>query len=466
MQGLYNNQISRRSAIASIGSLSVASGVAGCVGSGENKEIGGKVTIAAGSQVLPKADLSVLHDAGLPTDVEVEILTSADKTGERADNIAAILESKQPSPDLLMMDVGWAIPFIAQDSLLNLEENLSDSMLEDVRSNTFDSLIQSASHPKTGDLHAMPFFPDYPTMQYRKDLFREAGYSDTDFDEWATNPPSWGRWSSIVAEVQAVSGLEYGYVWQGDNYEGLSCCVFNEVMTAAGGSYFGDKSNLFGPVGDRPVTVDEPPAVDGVRILRDLIYNEDESEFDVASISPEAVLGWTEPDTDGQFVSASSAVTMRNWPYTISLAVDQWSDDKQLGVMPMPSGPDGSAHALGGWLLAVNPHSNNRRSALAVLEKFHSDSVQLEMLDGPGVLPHNPSLFMGDARDHQTLGPFMDALEFAGQNLIPRPVTSVWPDESTAIHRHVWRGLRGEVQPEAAMEDLAETLRSIESGES
>jgi ABC-type glycerol-3-phosphate transport system substrate-binding protein len=237
-------------------------------------------------------------------------------------------------------------------------------------------------------------------------------------------------------------------------------------MTAAGGSYFGDKSNLFGPVGDRPVTVDEPPAVDRVRILRDLIYNEDESEFDVASISPEAVLGWTEPDTDGQFVSASSAVTMRNWPYTISLAVDQWSDDKQLGVMPMPSGPDGSAHALGGWLLAVNPHSNNRRSALAVLEKFHSDSVQLEMLDGPGVLPHNPSLFMGDARDNQTLGPFMDALEFAGQNLIPRPVTSVWPDESTAIHRHVWRGLRGEVQPETAMEDLAETLRSIESGES
>jgi ABC-type glycerol-3-phosphate transport system substrate-binding protein len=402
----------------------------------------------------------------LSTDVDIEILTSADKTDERADAIAAILDAEQPSPDLLMVDVGWTIPFINRGSLLNLEKHLSSSVLQDIRTNTFDSLVQSASHPETGDLHAMPFFPDYPTMQYRKDLFREAGYSDTDFDKWATDPPSWETWSSIVAEVQKASGLEYGYVWQGDNYEGLSCCVFNEVMTAAGGAYFGGESNLFGPVGDRPVTVDQPSVVDGVRMLRDLIYGDDASEFDITSVSPEAVLGWTEPDTDGQFVSSSSAVAMRNWPYTISLAADQWSGAQELGVMPMPSGPAGSAHALGGWLLAVNPHSNNRQSALAVLEKFHADSVQIAMLDGPGVLPHDPSLFTGQASNHQTLGPFMDALEFAGENLIPRPVTSVWPAESTAIHNHVWRALRGETQPETAMQNLAAKLQSIESGES
>lgn len=466
MNSSHSNRHSRRRVIASLGSLSLASGIAGCVSDGGNTDIGGTVTIAAGAQVLPKADLSALHEAGLSTDVEIKIRTSADRTGERADNIAAILESDQPSPDLLMMDVGWTIPFIIRGSLLNLENHLPTSVLEDVRSNTFDSLVQSASHPETGDLHAMPFFPDYPTMQYRKDLFRKAGYSDTDFDEWATNPPSWERWSSIVAKVQAASGLEYGYLWQGDNYGGLSCCVFNEVMTAIGGAYFGDESNLFGPVGDRPITVDEPSAVNAVRLLRDLIYDSDESQFDVASVSPEAVLEWTEPDTDGQFVSASSAVAMRNWPYTISLAADQWSDNRELGVMPMPSGPGGSAHALGGWLLAVNPHSNNRRSALAVLETFHSDTVQLAMLDGPGVLPHTPSLFTGEASTHQTLGPFMNTLEFAGENLIPRPVTSVWPTESTAIHKHVWRALRGEAQPETAMENLAERLRSIESGES
>lgn len=465
MQNLHHNRLSRRRAIATLGSLSLTSGIAGCVSDSENTETGGTVTIAAGAQVLPKADLSVLHEAGLPTDVDIKILTSADKTGERADNIAAILEAEQPSPDLLMMDVGWTIPFIVRGDLLNLEENLPNSVLEDVRSNTFDSLVQSASHPETGDLYAMPFFPDYPTMQYRKDLFREAGYNTSDFDEWATNPPSWGEWSSIVAEVQAASGLEYGYVWQGDNYRGLSCCVFNEVMTATGGAYFGDRSNLFGPVGDRPVTVDEPEVVDGVRLLRDLIYDSDESKFDVSSISPEAVLGWTEPDSDGQFISASSAVAMRNWPYTISLAADQWSDDQELGVMPMPSGPAGSAHALGGWLLAVNPHSNNRRAALAVLEKFHSDTVQLAMLDGPGVLPHESSLFTGEAREHQTYGRFMDSLEFAGENLIPRPVTGVWSAESTAIHEHVWRALNGETEPKAAMENLAEKLRTIESGE-
>lgn len=460
-----SNGISRRHVLASLSGLSFTSGLAGCTRNGMKEEISGTVTIAAGAQVLPKADLSILHEEGLSKDVNIDILTSADRTGERRDAIDAILEAEQPSPDLLMVDVGWTIPFIERGSLLNLEDHLSSTILEDIRSNAFDSLVQSASHPETGDLHAMPFFPDYPTMQYRKDLFREFGYSDADFDKWATDPPSWEQWSSIVAEVKRNSGLEYGYVWQGDNYEGLSCCVFNEAMTAAGGAYFGGESNLFGPVGERPVTVDDASAVDGVQMLRDLIYDDDESKFDITSVSPETVLGWTEPDTDGQFVSASSAVAMRNWPYAISRAADQWSDDRELGVMPMPSGPGGSAHALGGWLLAVNPHSDNLRSALAVLEKFHADSVQLAMLDGPGVLPHNPSLFKGQARDNQTLGPYMDSFEFAGKHLIPRPVTAVWPDESTAIHNHVWRVLSGEAQPEAGMEKLANKLRSIESGE-
>lgn len=490
------SRVSRRRFVKAAGASGVAVGLAGCVSTGGGGDGGGNqetdtpietgaptedITVqwAADSRAADNADATkqALHDAGLPDNITVEIIAGSQVTNNRQNQYQQWLSGGREEPTLMMMDSGWMIPFIARDQLQNLSQSLPDDMVSTVEDNYFQASVQTAQSPDSGDLFGIPLFPDFPTMQYRKDLLREAGYGDSDFETWATESMSWEEFSKVTKEALDANDAEYGYTFQANTYEGLSCCDFNEFMTSYGGAYFGDHDNLFGPIGDRPVTVDEQPVIDSIKMVRTLINGEDdEHALDgiTGDIAPEAVLQWTEEPSRKPFMNGD-AIMHRNWPYSIIAAGAEDVYGEDLGVMPIPYGVEsseaeyegtgGPVAALGGWHMALNPNSSqqHKRAAVEVMKTMMTEQFQLDIFGIMGWIPPRPELLEADqAQEVEVIGRYLPQLKVAGENAVPRPVTVVWPQQSSQIAKEVNAAYAGEKAPEKAMSDLKSSLEEIE----
>ncbi len=470
--------VSRRRFLAATGVTGTAVWVAGCGGGGGGGGEG-PVEITMDGQWADAQEpvVNALYDAGLSEDVEIEILPGDFESGARRSEFTSALDAGRGSPDIFMMDSGWTIPFIVRGQLVNLSENLSSETLDYVQNDYLEASVLTATDPESGDLYGQPLFPDYPVMHYRRDLVEEAGY-DPAGENWATEPMTWGRFAEVAADVweQNESDLDYGFTTQGDNYVGTACCTFNEMMTSWGGAYFGDHSNLFGPVGDRPITVNEQPVIDTIRMMRSFMEGPDAENAhpDFPQITTTDVIEFTEEPSREPFTGGNAAF-MRNWPYaiTINLGEDAAFDPSAYDVMPMPFGvPDGegsyegtggTSHALGGWHLTVNPNSQKQDQALQVLEAFANQDVMVTVMEELGNLPPDPSV--NDQVDESQVGGianFLDTLAVAGQNTVPRPVTTVWPDESPLVSDQISQAYQNNKSPEQAMADLEEELANVE----
>ncbi|MFC7166356.1 hypothetical protein [Halospeciosus flavus] len=133
----------------------------------------------------------------------------------------------------------------------------------------------------------------------------------------------------------------------------------------------------------------------------------------------------------------------------------------ELGVMPLPKGPNGSWHAQGGWLLSMNPYSDNKESAKEVIKAWWSDSFLKHQFDAANFMPPKPSLY-SYVQQSETYGPYFEPLKFSAQNLIPRPTTSVWPSQRTIVASEVNAALRKKKSPQEAAKAMQEKIEAIE----
>jgi ABC-type glycerol-3-phosphate transport system substrate-binding protein len=286
---------------------------------------------------------------------------------------------------------------------------------------------------------------------------------------------TWSRFAEVISDTMDATD-KTGFNWQGAAYEGLSCCDFIEFMGSHGGSYFGDFDNYFGPIGDRPITVEEDNVINAIRMMRAFIHgsSDPEAASGYANISPEAVVQYKEESSREPFTNGD-VIALRNWPYSINInaAPDVFGDD--LGAMPIPyavteadapyAGVGGTTSALGGWHLTLNPNASPERTeaAIELFRALQTDAVRLRMFEIGGWIPPIADLIATDrTRQLETIGPYVDTLQVAGEAALPRPVTRVWPQQSTQIAREVNAAILQEKTPTVAMSDLREALESIE----
>ncbi|WP_254523846.1 substrate-binding domain-containing protein [Natrinema caseinilyticum] len=473
-----DSSVSRRTFVKAAGASGTAVGLAGCIYGSSSSEgavvwgIGPNVVEAVGDEVV---DLLTENGAD---GVDIELQPGDEDTGARRDTYTNLLQAGETQPDLLLMDNGWVNVFIQRGHIANLSDELDDSDLSTIQDEYFESFTATARDPGSGDLFGVPIFPDYPTMQYRKDYARAAGYGESDFETWATEPMTWQEWAEITQEIVAASDASYGLATQWDTYEGTSCCTWNEVMSSFGGAYFGGRDNLFGPVGDRPVTVDEPEFVEGLKMMRTFVADEHGEhtleEYPTGIATPD-ITSWAEEDARKAILDGKAAM-QRNWPYAISMNVDTADGAlpvEDYGAMPIPygvtkddanqPGTGGSTSALGGWHVTLNPNSQNKEDALEVIRAAMTDEFNLGMFELYGWVPPKPALFETEkAAQVEPMGNYMETLRVAGENAMPRPVTTVWPNESTLIAEEVNGAVAGDKSPDAAAADLQTGLEEIE----
>jgi multiple sugar transport system substrate-binding protein len=195
-----------------------------------------------------------------------------------------------------------------------------------------------------GATRAVPWFVDVGLLYFRTDLVPRAPRTYAELEAFA------------AAAAGRTPGLA-GYVWQGRQYEGLSCTFF-EALWGRGGE---------GAEGER-LLLDTPAAREALGWLRGLV---------VRGVSPAWVAAGGEEDARRAFGEGRAAF-MRNWPYAWALLQEPGSPVRgRVGVAPLPTerGEPGPG-ALGGWQLAVSAFSPPARRDAATRLVAHLTSPE------------------------------------------------------------------------------------------
>ena len=321
-----------------------------------------------------------------------------------------------PPFDALLVDVTWLPKYVAADWLQPLDPWFDDA---DV-----DALVAGArlGNSVNGDLYRWPFGADVGLLYWRKDLMPEPPRTASDLIE-------------IASRLKADGKVKEGFVWQGRQYEGLSC-NFVEFLSAFGGTWLD-------PVTGQP-ELDSKAARATVHWMQQLIRE---------GTSPLAVSNYAEPETLQAF-KAGDAALMRNWPYAwAELQSDSSAVKGRVGVTTMVAEPGASpAATLGSWGFSLLRGSQHQQATAEAIRALTSSQAQRDRFLQQGYTPTEASLF----EDPELLeaSPVLTQLKEALAIAVPRPITPLYAQMSDLLQRQLSGVLTEKRDPDQAMEQL------------
>ena len=265
-----------------------------------------------------------------------ETLFSSLQPLDQLDLLRRVLHERDPSPDVLGIDVIW--PGILADDLTDLRSDFATEL-----SSQDPELVSSYTvHNK---VVAVPYHTHVGVLQYRTDLLRQYGYSHP--------PQTWDELESMAARIQdgeRAKGRKdfWGYVWEGAATEGLTCTALEWQVAEGGGRIIED---------DGTISVNNPDAIRAWQRAARWI----------GRISPRGVVAYHETDSLNVWDSGNAAFR-RSWEWGYSLTHLHESQVRdRTGFTSMPGGRGGRVGTLGGFGLAVSRSSAHPREAAALI---------------------------------------------------------------------------------------------------
>lgn len=325
------------------------------------------------------------------------------------------LEGGTQQFDVLVTDVVWTPEFARAGWISDLSDAFpSHALAEEFLPGPVEAVTLD------GKTWAVPWYVDVGLLYYRTDLVPHA-------------PKTYKELAELTRAVLKKDPALRGYVWQGRQYEGLVCNVY-ELIWGMGGT----------SLKDGKLALDTPEAVAALTELRGFI---------TTGVSPPSVTSAGEEESRGPFQSGN-AVFMRNWPYAWLEATKKGSPiEGKVGFAPLPSldGKPGPG-TLGGWQLAVNAKATDKRrtAAIALLRHLTSDKGQLVMAASYGRNPSRGALYGSSAL--MAKAPFMVELEPFFKNARPRPVTPYYGMISDVLQSEFSAAISGVRTPKEALQ--------------
>ena len=393
------------------------------------------VTVAAGAvgQELELTKAAAQRYMDKHPDVVVNVLDTPDLVQDRLGLYLQFFEAQSSEVDIYQIDVIWP------GDLAEHFVDLNQYGAKDVASQHFDAIIEN--NTVDGKLVGIPWFTDAGILYYRTDLLKKYGYD---------NPPkTWDELEEMAKKIQDGERSEgnqdfWGFVWQGNAYEGLTCDALEWINSNGGG-------RIVSP--DKKITINNPQAAAML----------DRAAKWVNTISPPGVTGYGEEDARNQW-QAGNAAFMRNWPYAYSLGNAEDSPIKgKFDVTTLPEGGAGhSAATLGGWQLAVSKYSKNPAVAADVALFLASPEEQkIRAIEG-SLNPTIKSLYQDP--DVLAAVPFFGTLYDVFTHAVARPSTATAPkynETSTIFFNGVHSVLTGEKDGQTAVEEMELDLQDL-----
>jgi len=362
--------------------------------------------------------------------ITVNVTTRPTSSTDTLAQYQQFFDAQSSEIDVYQLDVIW--PGIVAEHMIDLmpyltEEDLADFVQGNIINNTVD-----------GRLVALPWFAGSGMLYYRTDLLEKYGYD--------APPQTWEELGEMARTIQEGERAEnpdfWGFVYQGNAYEGLTCDALEWQASVGGGV-------IITPEG--VVDVNNPAFIDILDMMASWI----------GDIVPEAVTTFQEEDARAVW-QAGNAAFMRNWGYAYTLGNAEDSVIAGLfDVAPLPGGEPGmTAATLGGWELGVSRYSANPDAAAAFAVFATSTEQQIKYVLARGEAPTRLSVY-DDPQIQEEL-PFLRADVIAAAVARPSTVAGAgYAQVSELYYTAVHSVLTGDADAATAMEDLELALGDL-----
>lgn len=384
-------------------------------------------------------DEAILKRWADENNVNVEIVYASQSATEYLAQLQQLLAARSTDIDLIQFDVIW--PGILAPNMLDLGPALEASGMKDM---FYPRIL--ANNTVDGKVVGLPWFTDAGLLYYRTDLLEKYGFS--------APPATWAELESMAKTIQdgerAAGNPEFwGFVWQGNAYEGLTCDALEWVFSNGGGSI---------------VEVDKTISINNEAAIKAI----ERAAAWVGTISPEGVTTYQEEDARRVF-QAGNAAFMRNWPYAYVLGQGGADGTQEtaikglFAVTNLPAGDSGkAAAALGGWQLGVSAYSANPELATQLALWLTAPEQQKERWLKLNNLPTMPAIYTDP--DVLAATPWVADLVPVFENASPRPSTvtaAQYNDVSVAFFTAVHDVLTKKKDAATAFEDLELELENL-----
>jgi len=289
-------------------------------------------------------DLALAKRFTKDTGIKVNVVPHPAASDQAYSDLVRNFSQKSSSIDVAMIDVVWPGAFAPY--LVDLKPKLG-------KQSKIHAPGIVAADTVGGKLVAMPWFGDFGLLYYRTDLLKKYGYS---------KPPT--TWTQLFAMAKKIQTGEqktnpsfYGFVFQGNAYEGLTCNALEWIASAGGGHYIDNgKASINNP---RAQTI-----LDAMRAQ-------------IGKITPRGVTSYQEDQTEHAFDNGDAAFA-RNWPYQYGIGATAGSKVQgKFSVAPLPHGANGKSVAtVGGWQLAVSKYSKHKDATIEFVRYMTSKPVE------------------------------------------------------------------------------------------
>lgn len=403
-----------------------------CCGRGEEK-----VTLMLGGA---PAELDhweeIIAEFSLETGIPVELMRQPTDTDQRRQSLLVPLKAGESDPDVFLMDIIWIGQFAASGWLEPLDGYLEEDGFN--LSPFFSDMIDFADR-YGGRLVAMPVYVDAGLLYFRTDLLSKYGFDDP--------PDTWDRLVEISLRVQAGERESnpdfWGFVWQGAQYEGLTC-TFLEFALSNGGMLVDAEGRL---------TLNHDKNVEALAFMRSLIA-------DTAVSPPNTYTEMKEEEVRSTFQSGN-ALFERNWPYAWGLHQTEDSpvrDRVGIGLLPRFEGGRHVA-ALGGWHAGVSRSSDAKSAAWQLVKFMVSREAQTGFALELGWNPARRDLY--DSEEIAEAAPHLVELKAVFENAAARPNVPYYSLISRVLQQRVNAALSGSLSPEEALDTAQEEALEV-----
>ncbi|MCW6038198.1 ABC transporter substrate-binding protein [Spirulina subsalsa FACHB-351] len=358
-------------------------------------------------------------------DIDLELVEAPNATNLVEDLYTSAFLLGDSPYDLVYLDIVWVPKFAAAGWLMDLSDRLSPEDEADF----LDGDLAGGRYQE--GLYRIPFRSDGGMLYYRTDLLAQAGYDP---------PRTFDDLIQISQSVQEQGLAQWGYLWQGQQYEGLAA-MFVEILRGHG-AFWVDPDSL-------EVGLDQPNAIAAVEFLRSTIEK---------GISPPGVTTYAEEETRRLFQNGNT-LFLRNWPYVAGLAADSPIAD-QFAIQPMVHLPgEESGACQGGWGLGISATTPHPDEAWRVIEFITSREVQKQFILDTRYVPSRRSLF-NDPDIVAAYDYYPQLLEVV-ENSVLRPPIAQYAQASDILQRYLSAAITGRMTPEAAMQAAARETRNV-----
>jgi multiple sugar transport system substrate-binding protein len=347
--------------------------------------------------------------------------------------------------DVIAADVIWTAEFAGRGWVRDLSSWFYGAYEPEA---FLDAALNSTAYRNR--IWGIPWYTDAGMLFYRRDLLDATGFDGP--------PATWNELKEMALRVRQDSGVSYGFVFQGAEYEGGVANAL-EYVWSAGGSVLAPGISIAGAFGERlietaSVVINSPQSVEGLAIARGMITD---------GAAPEEVTTFREEESLQAFIRGE-AVFMRNWPYAYGLLDDPQRSaltPDQVGVAPIPKAvaSERSYSCLGGWNLMISRASRNADAAWAFIRYATSPERQRRRALEGGFLPTLGTLYEdGEILDQV---PAVALGREAVATARVRPISPRYHEMSPRIARAFNLTLRGDLDSREALERLDRELRTI-----